>query len=181
MLKRLRFWFIGLIPTVITYITLAQSFGAGLGVRLNDVLAVVSFLLLVAVPAILVGLLSVGIVLMGEYGWTWRQERARAKDPGHQLFLLAAEIEQCKCIIRSIKLGMTDEELADYRETVQEELRVLASRLALLDINTPLIHKSDESDYTYLKGLYSPWRNFLARLHVCAKRRDIEGARRIDS
>ena len=38
MLKRLRdpqFWFIVLIPTVITYITLAQFFGAGLGVSPN--------------------------------------------------------------------------------------------------------------------------------------------------
>ena len=184
MLKKLRdprFWFIVLIPTVITYITLAQFFGAGLGVRLKDVLQVVSFLLLVAVPAVLVGLLTVGVVLMGEYGWTWWQERRKAKDPRHQLFLLAAEIEQCKCLIRSIKPGMTDEELSEYREMLQEELRVLASRLELLDIKTPLIHKSDETDYTYLKDLYSPWRNYLARLHVCAKRRDIEGARRIDS
>ena len=132
MLKRLRdpqFWFIVLIPTVITYITLAQFFGAGLGVRFNDVLEVVSFLLFVAVPAVLMGVLTVGVVLMGEYGWTRWRERRKAKDPGHQLFLLATEIEQCKCLIRSIKLGMTDEELSEYRETVQEELRVLASRV----------------------------------------------------
>ena len=184
MLKRLRdpqFWFIVLIPTVITYITLAQFFGAGLGVRFNDVLEVVSFLLFVAVPAVLMGVLTVGVVLMGEYGWTRWRERRKAKDPGHQLFLLATEIEQCKCLIRSIKLGMTDEELSEYRETVQEELRVLASRVKLLDIRTPLIHETDETNYTYLRDLYSPWRSFLARLHVCAKRRDIEGARRINS
>ena len=176
MLKRLRdpqFWFIVLIPTVITYITLAQFFGAGLGVRFNDVLEVVSFLLFVAVPAVLMGVLTVGVVLMGEYGWTRWRERRKAKDPGHQLFLLATEIEQCKCLIRSIKLGMTDEDLSEYRETVQEELRVLASRVKLLDIRTPLIHETDETNYTYLRDLYSPWRSFLARLHVCAKRRDI--------
>ena len=97
------------------------------------------------------------------------------------MFLLATEIEQCKCLIRSIKLGMTDEELSEYRETVQEELRVLASRVKLLDIRTPLIHETDETNYTYLRDLHSPWRSFLARLHVCAKRRDIEGARRINS
>ena len=97
------------------------------------------------------------------------------------MFLLATEIEQCKCLIRSIKLGMTDEELSEYQETVQEELRVLASRVKLLDIRTPLIHETDETNYTYLRDLYSPWRSFLARLHVCAKRRDIEGARRINS
>ena len=130
MLKRLRdpqFWFIVLIPTVITYITLAQFFGAGLGIRFNDVLEVVSFLLFVAVPAVLMGVLTVGVVLMGEHGWTRWRERRKAKDPGHQLFLLATEIEQCKCLIRSIKLGMTDEELSEYRETVQEELRVLVT------------------------------------------------------
>ena len=184
MLKKLRdprFWFIGLIPTVITYITLAQIFGAGLGVRLKDVLDVVPFLLLVAVPAVLVGLVTVGVALVGEYGWTRWQERRKAKNPQHRLFLLAAELEQCKCLIRSIKPGMTAEELSEYRETVQEELRVLASRLALLEIKTPLIHESDETNYTYLRNLYSPWRSFLVRLHVCAKRRDIEGARRIES
>ena len=98
-------------------------------------LEVVSFLLFVAVPAVLMGVLTVGVVLMGEYGWTRWRERRKAKDPGHQLFLLATEIEQCKCLIRSIKLGMTDEELSEYRETVQEELRVLASRVKLLDIS----------------------------------------------
>ena len=184
MLKRLRdprFWFIVLIPTVTTYITLALFFGAGWGARLKDVLEVVSFLLLVVVPAVLVGLLTMGVVFIGEYGWSWWQERGKAKDPGHQLFLLAAEIEQCKSLIRSIKRGMTAEELSDYRETVQEELRVLAGRLELLDIKTPLIHETDETDYIYLRDLYSPWRSFLARLHVRARRRDVDGARRIDS
>ena len=184
MLKKLRnpwFWFVGVIPTAITYITLAQFFGAGLGVRLKDVLDVVSFLLFVAVPAILVGLLTVGVVLMGKHGWTCWQKRRKAKEPRHQLFLLAAELEHCKCLIRSIEPGMTAEELSEYRETVQEELRVLASRLALLEIKTPLIHESDETNYAYLRDLYSPWRSFLVRLHVRAKRRDIEGARRIES
>ena len=181
MLKRLRFWFIVLIPTVATYITLAQFFGAGLGVRLKDVLEVVSFLLLVAVPAVLVGLLTMGVVLIGEYGWTWWQKRGKVTNPGHQLFLLATEVEQCKCLIRSIKPSMTAEELSDYRETVQEELRVLAGSLELLDIKPPLIHETDEADYIYLRDLYSPWRSFLARLHVRAKRCDIEGAKRIYS
>ena len=76
---------------------------------------------------------------------------------------------------------MTAEELSEYRETLQEELRVLASRLKLLEIRTPPILESDETNYTYLRDLYSPWRSFLARLHVRAKGRDIDGARRIDS
>ena len=184
MLKKLRnpwFWFAGLIPTAITYITLAQFFGAGLGVRLKDVLEVVSFLLLVAVPAVLVGLLTMALVLIGEYRWTWWQQRRKAKDPRYQLFFLAVEIEQCKCLIRSIKPSMTAEDLSEYRETVQEELRVLTGRLELLGIRTPQIYESDETNYTYLRDLYSPWRSFLTRLHVRAKRRDIDGARRIDS
>ena len=184
MLKKLRdpwFWFVVLIPTVITYITLAQFFGAGLGVKLTDVLDVVSFLLLVALPAVLVGLVTVGAVLMGEQGWTWWQERRKSKNPRHQLFLLVAELEQCKCLIRSINPGMTAEELSEYRETVPEELRVLASRLELLEIRTPQIHESDETNYTYLRDLYSPWRSFLVRLHVRAKHCDIEGARWIES
>ena len=184
MLKRLRdprFWLFVLIPTVATYIGLAQLFGAGLGVRLKDVLEIVSFLLLVVVPAVLVGLLAMALVLTGEYGWTWWQERRKAKDPCYQLFLLAIDIEHCNCLIRSIKPGMTDEELSEYRETVQEELRVLASRLGSLEIRTPQIHESDETNYIYLRDLYSPWRSFLTRLDVRAKRRDIEGARRMDS
>ena len=180
-LRPLRFWFIFLIPTATTYITLALFVGAEWGVKLKDVLGVVSFLLLVVVPAVLVGLLTIGVVFIAEYGWSWWQERGKAKDPEHRLFLLAAEIEQCKSLIRSIKRGMTAEELSDYRETVQEELRVLVGRLEMLDIRTPLIHESDETDYTYLKDLYSPWRIFLARLHVCAKHRDIEGAKLINS
>ena len=180
-LRNLRLWFIVLIPTTVTYITLALFFGAGLGLRLKDVLEVVSFLLLVAVPAVLIGLLTVGLALIGGYGWTWWQERRKAKDPRHQLFLLADEIERCKCLIRSISSPMTAEELTEYRETVQEELRILASRLESLEIRVPLIHESDETSYTYLRDLYSPWRSFLTRLHVRAKHRDIEGAKQINS
>ena len=44
----IRYRLVLVIPTVITYITLAQFFGAGLGVRM---LEIVSFLLFVAVPA----------------------------------------------------------------------------------------------------------------------------------
>ena len=78
-LRNLRFWFIVLIPTVATYITLAQFFGAGLGVRLKDVLEVVSFLLFVAVPAVLVGLLTMGVVLVGNVGGLDGRSEGRPK------------------------------------------------------------------------------------------------------
>ena len=178
-LRDLRFWFILAIPLGTTYISLAWLFGARLGVEFAHVLEVVSFLLFVAVPAVLVGLLAVGVALIGEYGWIRWQERRKAKDPRYQLFLLADEIKQCRCLIRSIGASMTAEDLSDYRETVSEELRVLAGRLASIGINTPLILESGQTDYSYLRDLYSPWRSFLARLHVCAKRREIEGARQI--
>ena len=178
-LRDLRFWFTFAIPLGATYLSLAWLFGARLGLRFTHVLDVVSFLLLVVVPAVLVGLLTMGVGLIGEYGWIWWQERKKAKNPGYQLFLLVDEIEQCRCLLRSIKASMTAEELSDYRETVSEELKMLSGRLELIEIKTPLILESDQTDYGYLRDLYSPWKNFLARLHVCAKRREIEGARRI--